>query len=252
MVRVHDFCIDRYEAALVDAKSGRLLTPFYPPRWARARTIRRIWQQERALVGSRAARTMPLPRLPTWQKAVHRFKAVSRPAAVPHGYLTWYDAKRACEAAGKRLCTRDEWTLACRGRYDRKFPYGAEYIRGACNVHRRFHPAATLHGDASSGHHDPRLNLVAGPKGDSGLRAAGATSRCQSEWGSDAIYDMVGNLDEWIADPNGEFRGGFYARMTTKGCEAKVSNHSSKYSDYSTGARCCSAGGATAKSTTQN
>ena len=37
----------------------------------------------------------------------------------------------------------------------------------------------------------------------------------------------------------GLFLGGFYARSTTKGCDAEVSAHSQSYFDYSTGARCC-------------
>lgn len=35
------------------------------------------------------------------------------------------------------------------------------------------------------------------------------------------------------------FLGGFYARSTANGCEAKVTNHASTYYDYSTGVRCC-------------
>jgi formylglycine-generating enzyme required for sulfatase activity len=52
-------------------------------------------------------------------------------------------------------------------------------------------------------------------------------------------HDMVGNLDEWVDDEEGTFRGGFYARASTKGCEAQVTSHSPDYFDYSTGARCC-------------
>jgi hypothetical protein len=67
----------------------------------------------------------------------------------------------------------------------------------------------------------------------------GATAGCRSDWGNDAIYDMVGNLDEWVDDPSGVFVGGFYARSTREGCEARVGVHPPVYYDYSTGARCC-------------
>jgi hypothetical protein len=53
------------------------------------------------------------------------------------------------------------------------------------------------------------------------------------------IFDMVGNLDEWIADETGVFVGGFYSRATDKGCDARISNHSPNYYDYSVGTRCC-------------
>ena len=71
------------------------------------------------------------------------------------------------------------------------------------------------------------------------LRPTGATPACGSHFGSDTIYDMVGNLDEWVDDEPGMFVGGFYARSTNKGCEAQVSSHAPTYYDYSTGARCC-------------
>jgi hypothetical protein len=50
---------------------------------------------------------------------------------------------------------------------------------------------------------------------------------------------MVGNLDEWVEAERPGFRGGFYARATTKGCEAEVKSHALSYYDYSTGTRCC-------------
>jgi formylglycine-generating enzyme required for sulfatase activity len=183
---------------------------------------------------------MPLPELPRFQLGgAYRFAAVSRARVVPHGYLTFHAAKKACSAAGKRLCTEDEWVTACRGRADTKFPYGAHYAAARCNVHRPLHPGAVLHGNASMGLTDPRLNLVVEAGRDPLLRLTGATPSCASAWDDGAIYDMVGNLDEWIDDPSGVFVGGFYARTSTKGCDTKVRGHAPSYYDYSTGTRCC-------------
>ncbi|HEY8945757.1 MAG TPA: hypothetical protein VIM73_15915, partial [Polyangiaceae bacterium] len=98
------------------------------------------------------------------------------------------------------------------------------------------HPAGVLHRDASREHRDPRLNLVADAEGPL-LRKTGETPTCRSEWGSDAVFDMVGNVDEWVAD--GSFVGGFYARATREGCDARISSHAREYFDYSLGARCC-------------
>jgi hypothetical protein len=53
------------------------------------------------------------------------------------------------------------------------------------------------------------------------------------------VYDLVGNLDEWIDEPGGAFAGGFYARSTQAGCEAVITAHPKGYADYSTGFRCC-------------
>jgi formylglycine-generating enzyme required for sulfatase activity len=101
------------------------------------------------------------------------------------------------------------------------------------------HPAAVLHASASLGHLDPRLNLVDERGVDPLLRLTGATATCASEFGGGKLYDMVGNLDEWVESDPPEFVGGFYARMSTQGCEARVGSHAAIYYDYSTGTRCC-------------
>jgi hypothetical protein len=105
-------------------------------------------------------------------------------------------------------------------------------------VFREAHPASVLHGDASIHHLDPRLNLVKGSRGPL-LRRTGESPRCRSEWSGDAAFDMVGNLDEWVDDPEGTFAGGFYARGTRDGCDAKIEGHPIEYFDYSVGVRCC-------------
>jgi formylglycine-generating enzyme required for sulfatase activity len=61
-----------------------------------------------------------------------------------------------------------------------------------------------------------------------------------SVWEGDGIRDMVGNLDEWIDDPEGTFVGGFYSRSKTDGCDSIVRGHPIEYFDYSLGVRCCS------------
>jgi formylglycine-generating enzyme len=242
MVRLGGYCIDRWEASLVDAQSGSALSPYYPPHPKLLARIHSVWQVERRLLGDESARAMPLPLVPSVQRADFSIKAVSVAGVVPQGYLSYHLARRACEAAGKRLCTQEEWTHACRGARQLKFPYGNQYLAGRCNIHRALHPAHVLHGSSSIGHTDPRLNLVMESKAsglDPLLRPTGATASCKSSWQADAIYDMVGNLDEWIEDEKGVFVGGFYARGGSKGCDAKISSHAPSYYDYSTGTRCC-------------
>ena len=167
-----------------------------------------------------------------------RPRAVSEPGVVPQGYTPGFVADRACREAGKRLCREDEWVLACKGEKGTKFPYGSTYQHGRCNVFRQGHPGMVLHGNWSVGLSDPRLNMVRGDDGPM-LRTTGETKSCGSAWGDDVIWDMVGNLDEWVDDPGGVFVGGFYSRATRNGCEARVSAHPIVYFDYSTGFRCC-------------
>jgi hypothetical protein len=234
------FCVDRFEDALVDAESGRPFSPDWPIAPALVDRVLEAWVTGRERVGDLHARALPLPWLPAWERTGHASPvATSRLAVRPSGYVTGIVAEAACAAAGKRLCTHDEFVTACRGEADTQFPYGDDYQDGVCNVFREDHPAALLHGNASTGHLDPRLNRVPSARGEPLLRLTGATPACRSRWGDDAVYDMVGNLDEWVDEPGGAFAGGFYARSTRSGCDAIVANHPKPYLDYSTGVRCC-------------
>ena len=70
------------------------------------------------------------------------------------------------------------------------------------------------------------------------LAATGAFTGCASPTGT---FDMVGNLHEWIDDPGGTFKGGFYAdaELNGHGCLYTTTAHAMTYHDYSTGFRCC-------------
>jgi hypothetical protein len=239
MVLVSDaYCVDRFEVHLVDVALSRTLSPHYPPSRRYTNLLSKQWEgtpTPKGILGS----LIPLPAPPEFQ-LMEEFepRAKSEPAVPPSGYLTRGLSEMACKNAGKRLCTRSEWVKACRGDQDRTFPYGAEYQDLACNVHRKSHPAQLLHRDSSRNHLDPRLNLTEDIDGPL-LRRTGETPRCVSTWGDDGIFDMVGNLDEWISDLDGTFVGGFYSRATTQGCEASIESHDPGYLDYSLGTRCC-------------
>jgi hypothetical protein len=230
------FCIDRFEGTLVDASSDVLLSPYYPPDPRAAEELFQSWSRARdAAPEGSLGHLVPVPPVVVTNG---RPKAVSAPGLVPSGYLSELAARDACDAANKRLCSEPEWVTACRGERQTTFPYGGRYEQGRCNVFREDHPARLLHGSASTGHLDPRLNLLA-LDGEPLLRATGETTACASAWGGDRIYDMVGNLDEWIDDPEGTFVGGFYSRATRSGCDSRISTHPAGYADYSTGVRCC-------------
>ncbi|HVK70558.1 MAG TPA: SUMF1/EgtB/PvdO family nonheme iron enzyme [Polyangium sp.] len=240
MVRVKkSYCVDRYEASLIDTETAQDLSPYYVPSRKHALSIQKLWEQERLAVGPAEAREMALPPLPPWQSQRNfEPKAVSKKSRIPQGYLTGPLAALACKNAGKRLCSLSEWQTACRGEDDRNFPYGDTYEQSKCNIFREAHPAGLLHGNPSIGHSDPRLNTV--KAGDKPLlRRTGETRACTSRWEGDGIADMVGNIDEWIDDPEGTFVGGFYARSKKDGCASMVRAHPFDYFDYSTGVRCC-------------
>lgn len=233
------YCIDRFESTLVDAASGNALSPDYPTTPNLLDFALGEWATARYRTGTVQARAFPLPFLsPERLGKKTEPRAENRLGARPNGYVTGVVAEAACAAAGKRLCILDEFVTACRGEDDTLFPYGDTYEDGVCNVFREEHPAAILHSNASMGHLDPRLNRV-DSRGKPLFQRAGQSLACRSRWGNDAAYDLAGNLDEWVAEGNGAFAGGFYSRSTRAGCDALVTAHPFSYLDYSTGVRCC-------------
>lgn len=198
------YCIDRYEASLRRTDQDRPWSPYLTPE-----------------------------RVPV--------RAVSARGVVPQGYISQRMAAAACAAAGKRLCADTEWTRACRGPQNRTYGYGDRRERGRCNENHSWHPVVQLFrtaGVALWGHvqmNDPQINQLPGT-----VALTGAHASCGNEYG---VFDMVGNLHEWTADPNGTFRGGYYmdTAINGNGCGYVTTAHDTSYHDYSIGFRCCAA-----------
>ncbi len=199
---VKPFCIDRWEAALeADGATG--------------------WQ----------------PHSPYWNPGTTKVRAVSKPGQVPQGYVSGKQADAACKAAGKRLCSDAEWLRACKGPAGTTYPYGATLKAKVCNDSRAVHPAVEYFGTSASwiwselGH--PCINQLA-----ESLAATGDFAGCVS---AEGLFDLMGNLHEWTADPEGTFRGGFYVdtKLNGPGCLYATTAHDMGHWDYSTGFRCC-------------
>src|SRR6185436_6941720 len=89
MVLVKDtFCIDRYEVTLVDAESGRALSPYYHPTPDVTRREYERWQRLRPTCRHDEGRKMEIPPPPEWCLSAKRLDpmAVSSPSAIPNGY----------------------------------------------------------------------------------------------------------------------------------------------------------------------
>jgi formylglycine-generating enzyme required for sulfatase activity len=183
----------------------------------------------------------PRPHSPYEPVTGKKVRALSRRGVVPQGYISKLEAEAACAAAKKRLCTSDEWVRACRGRRPTRYPYGDEHKPGQCNDRARVSPVVKLYGALEEGAfafgpmNDPRLNQVPGT-----LARTAAHARCTNGYG---VFDMVGNLHEWVADESGVFRGGYFldVHQNGEGCAYKTVAHGPEYHDYSTGFRCCAA-----------
>ncbi len=90
--------------------------------------------------------------------------AVSIPGVLPSTCIDWFQAAQACALSAKRLLTNREWQDAAAGTPD---PGNADDGATTC-VTNSPNPANT-----------------------------GARSACVSKWGA---FDMVGNVEEWVAD----------------------------------------------------
>ncbi len=292
MAEVEGYCVDRYEASLVEIMHDGTERPY--PHYA-----------------------------PVDGKDV---RAVSVPGAYPQGFISEVQAADACAASGKRLCTHTEWKTACKGPAHTTFPYGEKRATGVCNDDGRSAvlavfgakavlasaiPASTLGGTqarrtatgaavkkahvlkgraakttrerptrgdrtttaaagaAARSHQkgDPRKKTRGSKKARMSVRPAaveasvwtklndprlgqveGALAKtgdhpgCENPYG---LYDMVGNLHEWVATspslPNGTFAGGYYLDTSQNGdgCNYRTVAHAHDYHDYSTGFRCC-------------
>lgn len=171
-------------------------------------------------------------------------RAVSAAGVFPQGYISGLQARSSCERSGKRLCKPDEWKNACMGPKKTTFPYGNRRETGRCNDNGRsamrfFNP--NLDGKpehrwmwgAGGNMNDPRLNQLEGT-----LARTGERSGCTNEYG---VFDMVGNLHEWVDDPDGTFQGGYYldTHLNGDGCYYRTTAHAISHNDYSTGFRCC-------------
>lgn len=229
MVLVGGFCIDRYEAHLVTDAGGQL-------------TVHPHYQRPEASV---------------------RYLARSGAGVFPQAYISRVEAKAACVAAGKRLCTRREWQRACRGNGVHRYPYGPRGERGRCNTGKP-HLLRELFGDHPPGgwSYERHFNSADLNQKPGFLARSGDHPGCASELG---VHDMVGNLHEWVGDMvdhelvqrmrtegverrdqpshegNGVFMGGFFSTTSElgPGCYFTTIAHEPTYHDYSTGFRCC-------------
>jgi hypothetical protein len=60
------------------------------------------------------------------------FEYPNEPNGLPRTSVNWEEASALCAKAGKRLCSVEELTLACRGPKDWTYPYGDTYTPGHC------------------------------------------------------------------------------------------------------------------------
>lgn len=167
---------------------------------------------------------------------IDRYEWPNRQGAAPLVIVSWNEAERFCRDAGRRLCTEDEWTLACEGPAMLPYPYGYTRDETACNID----------------HHRPDVDRDLVSNGDDLERAraeaarvteatpSGASARCVSPYG---VHDMTGNVDEWAVSRTGVpfrsvLKGGWWGRIRAR-CRPATIRHDEGFRYYQIGFRCC-------------
>jgi len=130
----------------------------------------------------------------------------------PMPYVSVYQAMDSCFAKGKRLCSSDEWMLACAGPYSWRYTYGQTYEPRACVTH------------------------------DTAARPSGSARECRGYFD---VYDMSGNLAEWTNTrslKNHNYytvMGGFWESGAESGCGDSRYSYYPQNRHNPVGFRCC-------------
>lgn len=141
--------------------------------------------------------------------------ACSLSGVKPSSWLTWFQAKRACENANKVLCPKDDWEFACMGPGGTAYPYGTAHQPGICN------------NDQSSQILDTAEKID-----------------CKNGFGD--LFDMSGNVSEWIdacsttTNPVCTRRGGSVnSQPSLSTCNGASAQFTPSSSSPLAGFRCC-------------
>jgi hypothetical protein len=140
---------------------------------------------------------------PFFKVCIDKYEYPNTKGAMPKGNVSYPEARRLCEAQGKRLCTSTEWQWACSGLEGYTYPYGWHFEKDKCNA-----------------------------RGVNDLESTGLRHHCRGKFG---VYDMVGNIFEWVTGPDGNpaLMGGPYSKCQT------VSPGVGGSAKPQTGLRCC-------------
>lgn len=141
----------------------------------------------------------------------------------PVNCVTFVGAEQYCRWIGARLCTETEWLDACRGTEARAFPYGSTFDVEVCNTQSH-----TIKVDGRA------------------LSTSPVRSYRRCEGGLAGLFDMAGNVAEWVDSCHGDyckFRGAGYLSNDPvdrfAACGAVCSGNDKGFQSGIVGIRCC-------------
>jgi hypothetical protein len=187
------------------------------------------FDRERWLAQSKDYPTKPM------SFCIDRFEYPNRKGAYPVIMVSWFEARDACGAQGKRLCSEDEWTFACEGEEATPYPTGYSRDTSQCVMDEGWsmpRNEALLPRDTDNAKNELDRIFRGQPSG--GLRS------CKSAFG---VYDMAGNVDEWTrssqqGDRPSILKGGYFGPVRAR-CRPSTRAHNEFHVYYQQGFRCC-------------
>lgn len=114
------------------------------------------------------------------------------------------------------MCKESEWGSACKQSETKLYPYGSEYIEEMCNL----------------GVYENKKEIA----------APGSFRGC--EGGLSGVYDMLGNVGEWLNEGKGDYRKFKVSSVAHNGplsldCSPRCGGNQRTFQSPAIGCRCC-------------
>ena len=168
-------------------------------------------------------------KIDTFESALSNGVAQVGKHEIPATRMSWFAAKAACEKAGKRLCTEQEWLSACQSTLaiddDKDGSFADDLVEGNVYPYGEYHEKKRCWDGKDREEYRPVYT--------------GEMPGCVTDNG---VYDLTGNVEEWVGTTSetAVLMGGAYDTSKDFGrCYRSNDTFGPGYSNKRTGFRCC-------------